>query len=73
MTRPKPSYSTTNLKTPICKAQVACDGINLVGAARDRGYCNKCGEAEAKKTKAPKPLKGENSALPESLRKKGDE
>lgn len=72
MTRPKPSYSTTNLQTPICTAQISCDGVNLVGAARERGYCNPCGEA-AKKRGRVIPPRGENSALPESLRKKGDE
>jgi hypothetical protein len=65
MTKPKPSYSTTNLQTPICTKLIACDGINLVGNARARGYCNKCMEAMAKKAAGPKvkPPRGENSAL----------
>jgi hypothetical protein len=70
MTQPKrmdrgPGYSTssTYLKTPICTAQVACDGINLVGAARERGICNKCREAQERRKKAPAPLRGENTAL----------
>jgi hypothetical protein len=74
MTRPRPSYSTTNLQTPICKQQLACDGINLVGNARERGYCNKCMEAMAKRASGPKVIapRGENSALPASLRREGD-
>ena len=80
MTRPKPSYSSTNLKTPICKAQVACDGDNLNLRSRERGYCGKCAEAMAKRAdKATKPLRGENTALAEAqrrqdaLKKKGSE
>jgi hypothetical protein len=38
MTKPKPSYSSTNLQIPLCVVQIACDGINLVGVARERGY-----------------------------------
>lgn len=65
MTKPKKqSYSSTNMRTPICLKQVACDGINLVGPSAERGYCGKCKEAMEKKNKPPKPLKGENSALP---------
>jgi hypothetical protein len=70
MTRPKPSYSTTNLQTPICTAQVACDGDNLNIASRERGYCGKCRDAmEKKKDKTPKPLRGENTALYEAQRR----
>jgi hypothetical protein len=70
MTRPKPSYSTNNLRTPICTQQVACDGINLVGNARERGYCTKCAEAMAKRGKKEAPtLRGENSALQGKLKK----
>lgn len=66
MTRPKPSYSTTNMQTPICTKLLACDGVNLVGdAARTRGYCAKCRDAMEKKATGPKvtPPRGENSAL----------
>lgn len=72
MTKPKPkaSYSTTNLQTPMCTKQLACDGDNLVGAARTRGFCNKCKEAEEKRAnKGPKPLRGENTALYEAQRR----
>ena len=72
MTQPKkPSYSGMDLRTPICLRMVACDGANLVGKNRlEKGMCLKCEEAIAKKTKKPKPLKGENSALSEKLRDK---
>jgi hypothetical protein len=85
MTQPKrpdrkPGYNPSNayLQTPMCTKMIACDGVNLVSAARERGYCNKCGDAMAKKNKAPPPLKGENSALPVEMRridskKKGEE
>lgn len=65
MTKPKPSYSGMDMRTPICTKQVACDGINLVGNARERGYCNKCMDALAKKAAGPKVIapRGENSAL----------
>jgi hypothetical protein len=59
MTKPRPiSYSTTAMKTPICKALLACDGDNLVGGARDRGYCGKC-SAFAKKHGKQLPVKGD--------------
>ena len=58
---------------------VACDGANLVGKHRlERGMCLKCEDAINKKTKKPKPLKGENTGLPielrriDSTKKKGD-
>ena len=57
MTKPKPSYSTTNLQTPLCVVQIACDGSNLVGVARARGYCTPCMEA-AKRRGKPLPTKG---------------
>lgn len=70
MTKPKPSYSTTNLKTPICNAMVACDGDNLNIASRERGYCGKCADAMKKRAdKTPKPLRGENTALYEAQRR----
>jgi hypothetical protein len=71
MTQPKkkPSYSSTNLRTPICTKMVACDGANLVGKNRiEKGYCGKCEEALEKRKKAAPPLKGENSALQGKLR-----
>ena len=70
MTPPKKqSYSTTNMKTPICTRMIACDGANLIGNKRlERGMCLKCEDALDKKTKKPKPLKGENSALNEKMR-----
>ena len=71
MTRPKPSYSTNVLRTPICTAQVACDGDNLNVRSRERGICGKCKEAMDKKktAKATKPLRGENTALYEAQRR----
>lgn len=75
MTQPRRPAS---LHTPMCSKQIACDGINLVGAARERGYCTKCAEAEEKKAKkTTPPLKGANTALREVQRrtilKKGGE
>jgi hypothetical protein len=65
MTKPKKqSYSSTNLRTPICSHMIACDGANLVGKNRiEKGMCGKCEETLEKKKKAAPPLKGENSAL----------
>ncbi len=61
MTKPKPSYSTTNMQTPICKSQVRCDGINLVGPSRERGYCGKCAKVieSRKSTKQQKEQENE--------------
>ena len=72
MTQPKKqSYSTTNMKTPICTRMIACDGANLVGKNRlEKGMCLRCEEALAKRNKPKPPLKGENTALPENLRRK---
>jgi hypothetical protein len=45
MTDPKPrkkSYSTLDMRTPLCLKQVACDGVNLAPSARERGYCARC-------------------------------
>lgn len=70
MTKPKKQYySTSDMRTPICSKMIACDGANLAPRAIERGYCGKCKEAMEKKNKPPKPLRGENSALPA---KKGD-
>ena len=78
MTRPKPSYSGSDMRVPICTAQVACDGVNLNAVSRERGYCGKCRDAmDKKKNKEQPPLRGANTALREVQRrtilKKGDE
>ena len=51
MTQPKPrrQYSTLDLRVPMCQKQVACDGVNLAPAARERGYCDRCKEAMARR------------------------
>lgn len=67
MTKPKPS--TAPYHTPICTKQIACDGDNLNMRSRERGYCGKCADAMEKKTRGPKPLKGENTALAEAQRR----
>ena len=77
MTRPKPSYSTNNMRTPICTKQVACDGDNLNIQSSERGYCGKCKDAMERRAKTEKPLRGENTALREVqrwtiLKPKGD-
>lgn len=70
MTKPNPSYSTTNMQTPICTKQLACDGDNLVGASRERGYCNRCRDAEERRAdKGRKPLRGANTALYDAQRR----
>jgi hypothetical protein len=51
--------NTTNMKTPVCTQQIACDGENLNVASRERGYCGKCAAAMKKKAKGPAPLRGE--------------
>jgi hypothetical protein len=45
----KGSTSTQLGRVPMCKAMIACDGVNLVSVARERGYCNKCAEAAMKR------------------------
>jgi hypothetical protein len=70
MTKPKPSYGTTVLRTPICTAQVACDGDNLNVLSRERGYCGRCKDAmDRRKKTEPKPLRGEKTALYEENRR----
>jgi hypothetical protein len=51
MTQPKPrrQYSTLDLRVPMCQKQLACDGSNLAPAARERGYCDRCKEAMARR------------------------
>jgi hypothetical protein len=51
MTKPKPSYNSAYLKTPICTLQLACDGDNLNLLSRDRGYCGKCAAAAKRRGK----------------------
>jgi hypothetical protein len=65
VTKAKPSYATTNLKTPICTAMLACDGDNLNVLSRERGYCGKCKDAMDKRAKkgSTKPLRGETTGL----------
>jgi hypothetical protein len=63
MTKPRQSYSGTDMRLPICTKQVACDGDNLNVASRERGYCGKCAEAMKRRSKTPPPLRGENTAL----------
>ena len=56
--------------TPICTLQLACDGDNLALRSRERGYCGKCAQAQAKRQdKAPKALRGENTALYQAQRR----
>ena len=64
MTPPKKqSYSSTNLRTPVCSHMIACDGANLVGKNRiEKGMCLKCEEAKTKRSKVTPP-KGQNTAL----------
>jgi len=51
MTQPKPrrQYSTLDLRTPLCLKQVACDGANLAPSTRERGYCDRCKVAMARR------------------------
>jgi hypothetical protein len=44
-TKPRRSYSTNDLRVPMCLKQIACDGTSLAPAARKRGYCGRCKEA----------------------------
>ena len=60
----------SRLHVPTCTAQVACDGENLAKARIESGICGKCAEALAKKNKAPKPLRGVNTAIPKYIREK---
>lgn len=59
-TKPKPrqTYSSTNLRTPICTVMLACDGENLNMASRKRGFCGKCLEAARRRGKVL-PVKGQ--------------
>lgn len=45
----KRQYSTLDLRTPLCLKQVACDGTNLAPKARERGYCDRCKVAMARR------------------------
>ena len=47
--KPKRQYSTLDLRVPMCQKQVACDGVNLAVAARERGYCDRCKMAMARR------------------------
>lgn len=55
------SAGNRHLRTPICKALVACDGANLTLERIETGICGKCAKALVKKDKSkePKGLKGE--------------
>jgi hypothetical protein len=50
---------TAYLRTPVCTAQVACDGVNLQGPRIALGTCGACGKAAAKRGKPIPPRGGE--------------
>ena len=55
------SYSGTDMRIPMCKAQVACDGDNLNIASRERGFCGKCAVAMKRRQELQEQkLKGDN-------------
>lgn len=51
-----PTAQTSFSRTPVCASQVACDGISLQEARREKGICVACEKAAARKGKviAPK-------------------
>lgn len=56
----------TNLKLPLCQLQVACDGAIIKHGAT---ACYRCREKQAKKAKAPPPLRGENTCVTDAERR----
>ena len=52
------SYSTIDLRVPMCTKKIACDGINLAPSLRERGYCGKCEVAMQRRAAIKAALKG---------------
>lgn len=50
-----PTAATSFFRTPFCSSQVACDGISLQEARREKGICVPCEKAAARKGKAIPP------------------
>lgn len=59
----------TNLKLPLCQLQVACDGAIIKHGAT---ACHRCREKQAKKAKASRPLRGENTCVSGAERREMD-
>ena len=51
-----PTAQTAFARTPTCQAQIACDGVSLQEARREKGICVPCEKAAARNGKiiAPK-------------------
>jgi hypothetical protein len=53
-----PTADTSFFRTPTCTSQIACDGVSLQEARREKGTCASCEKAAAKRGKTIPPRGG---------------